>query len=151
MRFADRIAVWLSTAFGIGYAPKAPGTFGSIPGLGLGLALAVYADSSTKILCLVALVALALWAISRAEKALHTHDDQRIVIDEVAGQALAVAFLAPHWLTALLAFALFRLLDITKPLAIGWIDRGVPGAWGTLGDDLLAGILAGVILWPFFS
>lgn len=147
----DRLAVLLSTAFGIGYAPKAPGTFGSIPGLALGVALALHAGLWAKILILVALIALSLWAIARAEEVLLTHDDQRIVIDEVAGQALAAAFLAPGWVSALLAFGLFRLLDITKPLLIGRIDRDAPGALGTLGDDLLAGAVAGAVLWPFFS
>ena len=151
MKPIDRVAVLLSTAFGIGYAPKAPGTFGSLPGLALGLALAANAGVAVKIVSLTALVGLSLWAIARTERVLETHDDQRIVIDEVAGQAIAVAFLAPGVLSAVLAFAMFRLLDITKPLAIGWIDRDGPGALGTLGDDLLAGLVAGAVLWPFFS
>lgn len=141
----------VSTAFGIGNAPKAPGTFGSIPGVFVGIACAHYLSVPARIGALLALCLFAWWAIHRMEKALNVHDDQRIVIDEVAGQAIAVAFLAPGWLTALLGFALFRLLDVTKPLAIGWIDREAPGAIGTLGDDLLAGLVAGAMLWPFFS
>jgi len=153
----DRLATWLATVFGIGLAPKAPGTFGSLPGLlvGAGVHVAAYrlcsdalpwARSFVILLLLALATALALWAIARAETALATHDDQRIVIDEVVGQAIAVAFVPVAIWPYLLGFLLFRLFDITKPWLIGRVDKEVPGAVGTLGDDVLAGVIAGLIL-----
>ena len=75
-----------------------------------------------------------------------THDDQRIVIDEVIGQSIALSFCPPTFLSLILGFTLFRLFDITKPGPIGWADRRLPGAWGTLLDDVMAGIAAAISL-----
>ncbi len=142
-----RVATSFVRVFGIGLAPFAPGTFGSLPGLALGYALQVYVGTPHWIaLALVALVAFSYWCIDVYEKELGIHDDQRVVIDEVCGQAIAVAFLPPHWLWLGLGFVLFRILDVTKPPPIGTIDQKVPGAAGTLFDDVLAGVLAFLIL-----
>lgn len=140
----DRLAVRLATAGGVGYAAKAPGTWGSLPGLALGAALQARLGNEPWLIgaLLVAATLVACWAIARTERALRVHDDGRIVVDEVVGQAIAVAFLPLGIVSAALGFALFRLLDIKKPLAIGWVDAHAPGAVGTLGDDVLAGVVA---------
>ena len=139
-------------AGGIGRIKKAPGTFGSLPGLVVGagihavatplLSLSLAAYHLTILLLLGILTALAYWSIAKTERVLNVHDDQRIVVDEVAGQAIAVAWMPYVWIAYLAAFLLFRLFDISKPSLIGKIDRDVAGAWGTLGDDLLAGAVA---------
>ncbi len=91
----------------------------------------------------VAATAAGLWAIPRAGG---TDDPGWVVIDEVAGQWLAMTALArPGW-GILAAFLLFRLLDIAKPGPIGAIDRR-PGSVGVMGDDLAAGVLAAGALW----
>ncbi|HVB67502.1 MAG TPA: phosphatidylglycerophosphatase A, partial [Acetobacteraceae bacterium] len=70
-----------------------------------------------------------------------------VVIDEVAGQWVALLGLARPGVWGLLAgFALFRLLDVTKPGPVGWADRQ-GGAWGVMGDDLIAGAVVAVVLW----
>lgn len=152
----DRIAIELAFFFGIGRLKKAPGTFGSIPGLAMGAlihrgALATDLSLAVRSLgiggALLLLGILSYWAIAQTEKALGIHDDPRIVIDEVLGQAIAVAFLPPSELGLLLGFGLFRLLDITKPGPIGWCDRELPGAWGTMLDDVLAGLCTGMLLY----
>jgi phosphatidylglycerophosphatase A len=151
----ERVAIQLATCFGIGNAPVAPGTVASVPGLVAGVALAALtakiwreptAQFSAVTVFLLAGTALSYWCIHVAEKAWNTHDESRIVADEVIGQAIAVAYVDPSWKAALVAFALFRLLDITKPLLIGWIDESGPGALGTLGDDLLAGLVTALVL-----
>lgn len=144
--FWTRIAV----AYPFGLAPWAPGTFGSLPGLALGYGLyrlshglgsdhpwAPYAVAGV---CIAALVGFAWLVIDRTEKLWSTHDDGRIVIDEVVGQAIPLAFLGVDLLTLGLSFVIFRFLDIAKPGLIGWCDENLPGAWGTLLDDVLAGI-----------
>jgi len=153
--------VILATAGGLGYLPKAPGTFGSIPGVAFGAFLHIWilgilSLETVKILplsgCLIALTIIAVssliayWTILRTESLWDSHDDKRIVSDEVVGQGIAVAFFEPTFFNLSIGFLLFRLFDIWKPSIIGWADQKVPGAFGTLLDDIFAGIVAAVIL-----
>lgn len=153
----DRLAVALATGLGLGFSPKAPGTFGSLPGLALGAGLSSGLGPFTPLgerypallalaLCLCVLTALAYWSIARTERLWQTHDDSRIVVDEVLGQAIAICLVPPSWWMGLGGFALFRFFDITKPSLIGWIDRHGPGAVGTLFDDVLAGLVTAAVL-----
>ena len=153
---------WLATSGGLGNLPKAPGTYGSLPGLLLGplIQVCLIAPSGDShwgpirfvtshrwiFLAVIVMTLLGAWVISRVEKMWGTHDDQRIVIDETIGQAVTLAFCAPDYFSILLGFGLFRLFDIVKPGPIGWLDRKVPGAWGTLLDDVLAGGAAAIVL-----
>lgn len=158
----DRTNFWThcATAFRVGYIPFAPGTWGSLPGIVIALAahkLALTASGGTMTgfgfygtgaLLGAAMTAFALFAIDRTEKLWMTHDDKRIVIDEVVGQAIALTFVPPTWTYLLIGFALFRFLDIVKPWPIGMIDRELPGAFGTLMDDVVAGaVVALVLIW----
>ena len=138
----------LATCYPLGQMPKAPGTWGSLPGLVLGPL--IYSASQTQAvvdpwlfapLCLLCFSLLSWKIIDHTEKLWGTHDDKSIVIDEVAGQAIPLAFFPWDPLMLGIAFALFRLFDISKPLAIGWADRKVHGSLGTLLDDLLAGLV----------
>lgn len=155
-----RVAHWIATGFGIGYAPKAPGTFGSLPGIPLGIFLArTTAIRPVYGLALwTGLIAIGLWSVIIFERHEGVHDDKRIVIDEVLGQSLAfsiLAFAAPSalfWepfelgMLSLAALTLFRILDIWKPGPLGRIDREWHTPLGTCLDDLLAGLLASVVL-----
>jgi phosphatidylglycerophosphatase A len=129
--------------FGLGRLRPAPGTWGSAVVLPLAL--------GGPWLCLAAallLTALGLWAVASCEEA--REDPGWVVVDEAAGQALALAALpagAPLW-GVLAAFALFRLFDIAKPGPVGWADRQ-EGASGVMLDDLVAGALAGAMLLAF--
>jgi len=144
---------WIATGLGTGLMPRAPGTFGSLLGLLLSYFSLIYLPHDppfayvTLALCLALFViAIAWFSIDWSEADILGHDDQRIVVDEVAGQMLACLIMAnTHILPLLLSFGLFRLFDIWKPGPIGWADRELPGAWGTLIDDLIAGVVAGVI------
>ncbi len=100
--------------------------------------LAVYA--ATTVLVVIA----AVWAAGRAATLFGGHDDSRIVIDEVAGLVVAGLFVPGSWLATGLAFALFRLFDVVKPFPAGWVDRRVRGGLGVVGDDLIAGVYAGL-------
>ena len=128
--------------------PFAPGTFGSIAGVGL---WALLAGPGGAVLLLGTLVAVpvAIWAAGRAQLLWGSHDDGRIVIDEVAGQLLALSFLPLRLDVALMGFALFRLFDIWKPGPVRMAERW-PGGLGVVADDLVAGLLAnagGQLLW----
>ncbi len=142
----EGLAVWLATGFGIGrLAPFAPGTFGSLLGLPLALALHPLPLVGQGVL-LVAAFALAAWISGRAERALGSHDPSQIVIDEICGMALALAGhpLDPGWLVA--GFVAFRFFDILKPWPIRLLDRRIPGGIGTVLDDAAAGLCANLAL-----
>lgn len=141
-----KLAVFIATFGGIGYSPVAPGTVGTLAAVPLFplLALLRQAAPIAHAICVAALMGAAVWAAGAASRAFGEPDSGRIVVDEVAGYVSAVAFLDFSWFAAGSAFALFRLFDILKPFPISWVDRHVHGGLGVVGDDVLAGVLAGV-------
>ena len=129
------------TGLGLGLAPKAPGTFGTILGLPL-YWLFYHLGWPLYLLGLSAIFAVGWWASMKAEADLGRHDAPEVVIDEVAGY-LTTMFLVPLSLSAMvLGFLFFRLFDILKPWPVSWADQKVPGAFGVMLDDILAGIYA---------
>lgn len=133
----------IATVFGIGYVPKIPGTLGSLFGLGISWILAgnpVYQIAG----CVVA-SGLALWSAGPVARAMNQRDPSCVVIDEVAGMMVSLAAFPPTWQVYLVGFGLFRLLDILKPFPLRQAER-LPGSWGILLDDLLAGLLVQLIL-----
>ncbi len=138
------LAKILGSAFGLGYAPFAPGTVGSA-----GAALAYFFipalhDPLVLMPIMFVTTALGVWASGVMEEQ-YGQDPSQAVIDEVVGQWLALAFLPSAPFVVLLGFALFRLFDILKP---GPVDslQNLPGGWGIMADDVLAGIFANVTL-----
>jgi phosphatidylglycerophosphatase A len=157
-RGPPRLNFWsiIAVAAPLGLMPKAPGTFGSLAGIPVGLAFYHYghmlgvrlnvSGTFMQIVLLTLLGLLSWWSIDKTEKFWGTHDDGRIVIDEVLGQAIPLSLLPADWKWILAAFVLFRFFDIVKPGPIGWADRELPGAWGTLIDDVIAGIFTWAVL-----
>lgn len=137
------LASLVASGFGSGYSPVAPGTAGSAVAVLLG---AGFLFLSPWVLALAAVVAT-LGGVRAIRAARVEGDPGWVVIDEFAGQFLALLALPRPSLAGLLAaFALFRLLDVTKPGPIGWADRQ-GGAWGIMADDVIAGVIAGAIVW----
>ena len=147
-----------------GLAPKAPGTFGTLAALPLGVLILAFFGPQTLFYATLLATLAGVKLIDAYEQRSGIHDDTRIVIDELAGIWLALC-IAPGVLTPLealptiengmtiqivLSFVLFRLFDIKKPSLIGRIDRDAKGGLGVMGDDLLAGVAAGIssaIIW----
>lgn len=147
-----------------GLSPKAPGTVGTLVSLPLGVLILIYFGSSTLFLATLLISVVAIKAINNYEKISGIHDNQKIVIDELAGMWFALS-VAPavgvgfdqildlqngFLIQSLLSFALFRYFDITKPSIIGRIDREAKGGIGVMGDDIIAGFAAGIssaLLW----
>ena len=141
-----------------GLSPKAPGTMGTLVSLPLGMAVLVYFDTMTLFLAAMLISVIAIKIINEHEQNGAPHDDQRIVIDELAGMWFALSIapaisVTPHdilhlsngfLIQSLLSFALFRYFDITKPSIIGRIDRDAKGGIGVMGDDIIAGFAAGI-------
>jgi phosphatidylglycerophosphatase A len=192
-------ALFVATAGGLGYFPKAPGTWGSLVGLVLavlplwifiGLSTAMFAawhdiivfsESSswhadpflwTQILLTLFIAVLGVWASDRVAKRFREKDPQYVVIDEVSGQHLTLLLgcglpvwwrvaesywnttplglitlrSALNWKYLLLGFILFRVFDIWKPFPARQAES-LPGGWGIMADDWIAGIYAGIGLW----
>jgi len=161
---ADRIARWIATGAGSGRAPIAPGTVGSLLGLGL-FALSSWLEHARGAVGLGwglagILLGVGTWASSRAWPFFGRRDPPPIVIDEVVGQFLTLLLVAgghvlfrrvpaegagswPGWEIALAGFVFFRLFDIWKPYPIRRVERWAGGV-GIMADDVLAGIYAGL-------
>jgi phosphatidylglycerophosphatase A len=129
---------------GSGLLPKAPGTWGTLAGVLIGMAVLAYFPAETLFLLTILLTLMAVREIGRYEARTGLHDDSRIVVDEVAGIWLALCISGASLPAAVLSFLFFRLYDIWKPSIIGRIDREAPGGWGVMGDDLVAGAAAGL-------
>jgi phosphatidylglycerophosphatase A len=144
----DKLAVFVATGFGSGYAAKAPGTVGSLVAIPL-IGLVKHADVShlSQICIFIFLCIIGLWSTARTESVWKTHDDGRIVIDEIAGMFITLMWFPFSAQNVVVGFALFRLFDIWKPGPIGYIDENAPGAWGTFFDDIVAGAFAAAFLW----
>jgi phosphatidylglycerophosphatase A len=144
------LAIAVATVGGVGRVPVASGTFGSLVALPLlpGLADRRATSPGGYVAFVLVLIALSVWAAGRAETILGEHDSSLIVIDEVAGLVLAGVFLpGVGWGGATLAFFFFRLFDVWKPFPAGYIDGRLEGGFGVVGDDLVAGIYAGLATW----
>ena len=162
----DYFALAIATC-GVGYLPIAPGTFGSVVGVGAwiglrGMLLALlwpaaggshlnllhisYALIGGLSLAALAITLLGVWAGARVEKLHGAKDPQKVVIDEVAGQLIAliaVPLQVESWWTILLAFVLFRFFDIVKPYPASRFE-GLHGGLGIMADDVVAGIYAAI-------
>jgi phosphatidylglycerophosphatase A len=137
----------IASGFGCGFVPAAPGTAASAIALLLGVALMQYSPALLPAVALIAALG-GVWAIHAARV---DGDPGWVVIDEFAGQWLAMCGLAHATLPGLLAaFIIFRLLDVVKPGPIGWADRQ-GGASGIMADDLIAGAITAAILWAIRS
>ena len=132
------------TFFYTGLLPKAPGTWGTIAGAILGLGILQYLGLETLFLAMVLITIIAIKEIDKEEQESGIHDGSEIVIDEVAGIWLAMAMSGATMIQIVLSVLFFRLFDIWKPSVIGRIDREVKGGLGVMGDDLLAGVFAGI-------
>jgi phosphatidylglycerophosphatase A len=194
-RRKPRFALFIATAGGLGYLPKAPGTFGSLAGLALAVlpyAAFIAAAQITggfgietsfhgkpvdpflvlQVLVAVIVAAIGVWVAGKAARFWEAKDPQKVVIDEVSGQHLTILLgcdlslwsksvqiagqnvripfipleAALNWKYLLLGFILFRVFDIWKPFPARQAEA-LPGGWGIMADDWVAGIYAGIGLW----
>ena len=164
-----RISLAIATAFGLGYLPKAPGTFGSLlavavldlywspllnvrgPDLYFSYRDVYYVFGEPVFLIVLIVLVSAIGLVAAARVAAYTanKDPQIVVIDEVSGQLIAylgIGTAMPNWQYLLLGFILFRGFDIWKPFPARQAES-LPGGWGIMADDWIAGIYAGLGLW----
>jgi phosphatidylglycerophosphatase A len=135
------------TWFGTGLAPIASGTWGSLAALPFGWLALVYGGVGALVALAGVISLLGIWASSRLVAGAEIRDPGFIVIDEVAGMLVTLAFAPMTWWGFALAFFLFRAADIVKPFPANWCDAHVHGGLGVMLDDLVAGLYAGLATW----
>lgn len=162
----DYLALSFAT-FGVGYIRLAPGTWGSLVGIGIyllirSIGLAVWQlglasgwrpeqmsawHAPTNIFIVLLITIAGIWAGGRAAKLMNDKDPKSVVVDEIVGQLITLAFIPFDvvWWMILAGFFLFRFFDIAKPYPIDRLQV-LPGGLGVCADDILAGLYAAVVL-----
>lgn len=140
-----RLGLFIATCGYIGYAPLAPGTFGSALGL---LAYAAVRDSHSGLVeagVIVILFLVGVWSGTEAEHHFGGIDPGPVVIDEVVGMLITLAFLPVNWVGALVGFLVFRVLDVFKPWPAARFER-LPGGLGVMADDGMAAVYGNLVM-----
>jgi phosphatidylglycerophosphatase A len=140
-----RLAVFLSTFFYVGYAPVAPGTVGSAAGLVVYALVAWTGSSVVEVATIVVLFALGVWAATITERYFGGIDPGPVVLDEVVGMLITLAFIPVGWSGAMVGFFLFRVMDVVKPFPAGRFER-LHGGLGVMADDAMAALYANLAL-----
>lgn len=152
MKASDYLALSIATC-GVGYLPLMPGTFGSLLAVGIFLLIARSVTGSSLVAVVVVLILAftfaGIWAGTRTEQLLGRKDPGHVVVDEVAGQFIALlpVTLFARWSApaVIVSFILFRFFDIVKPYPANRL-QGLKGGVGVMFDDLVAGVYAAVVV-----
>ena len=137
------LAIALATAFGAGYAPVAPGTFGSAAGLVLWWLLPQ--STAVQLAAIVIVFALGSWSGSVAERHFQRTDPGHVVLDEVLGMQITLFLNPVGWVGALIGFLLFRVADIIKPYPANRLEA-LHGGFGIMADDAMAAVYSNIAL-----
>lgn len=141
----NRVSEWIATVFYVGHLPVAPGTWGSCAAL---IVWWLVIGNLSLVWFIILTIIVTFVGVIVSSKIVHhsqVKDPSRIVIDEWAGQWVALWGIPVHWGYGLGAFLLFRLFDIWKPYPINRMEK-MPSGWGVMADDLGAGLLALICL-----
>lgn len=145
----DDWVLFLASGCGLGALPRAPGTWGSLGALPLWFIFSGLSNSWYLLLVLI-ISWFAVVIADEAGKCLQVTDSPVIVIDEIVGLLLALTAVPLGFGNALAAFLLFRFFDIVKPFPANWCEDNLPGGWGVVADDLVAGIMTWVVMHLLF-
>ena len=136
-----KFVIIAATWFGTGFAPVAPGTFGTLGAIPLYLVLSRL-SLPLYLLTAAAFTLFACWVAGHGEEIWEEHDSSRIVIDEVAGFLVTMSAVPASWQGVLVGFLMFRIFDILKPQPARWFDRSLKNGYGVVLDDVAAGVYA---------
>ena len=139
----SRICMAVATGLGLGYVPVAPGTAGALGGIIL-VFLCDVLGWFFGVVLVMALFVAGCHCATLAEIRLGQEDPQKVVIDEVVGMAIAMAFISISWYSIAIQFFLFRLFDIVKPFPVKQMENMFSGGLAIMMDDLMAGLMANV-------
>jgi phosphatidylglycerophosphatase A len=140
-----RLGLFIATCGYIGYAPIAPGTFGSAAGLAVYALVRSTGSYLVEALTIVLLFLVGVWSGTEAEHHFGGVDPAPVVMDEVVGMLITLAFLPVNWVGALAGFLVFRLLDVYKPWPAARFER-LPGGLGVMADDGMAALYGNLVM-----
>ena len=140
-----RLAVFIATVGYCGYSPIAPGTAGSIAGLVVYLLVWWTRSPLVEVSLIVVTFVIGTWAATHAERYFGAIDPGPVVIDEVLGMLVTLAFIPAGWTAAVCGFVLFRIFDVIKPFPANKLEH-FHGGFGIMADDAMAGIYANLAL-----
>jgi phosphatidylglycerophosphatase A len=140
-----RLAVFLASFGYVGYFPIAPGTAGSAAALALYALVRWSASPLVEGVVLVAVALVGTWSASIAERQFGVTDPGQIVIDEVLGMLMTLAFVSLTWPGVVVGFFVFRALDIVKPFPANAAER-LHGGLGVMADDAMSGVYGNIIV-----
>lgn len=162
----NAIIVLLAQGFGVGRVPLAPGTLGSLVGVGWTVLLLATGHPGWYAAGTLAGVALSVWACGRAEQSLGQKDPGSLVLDEIVAIPICFAgwlvwhathhggwlrpaevFRGGGWLVTFALFAAFRFFDVLKPWPVRQ-SQALTGGWGVTADDVLAAVYVNLVLAP---
>jgi len=146
----NRLALVIATCGYLGYAPVAPGTFGSAAGLAVFWAVRRTDSVAVEVGVILALLLVGIWSSGIVEHQLDRVDPAPVVIDEVVGMLITLALLPVNATGALVGFLVFRALDILKP----WPSRrfeALPGGLGVMADDGMAAVYGNLVMQGLVS
>ncbi len=137
--------MFLATGAHVGRIPFASGTFGSLVGLPL---VFLFSKTGWPLACFltVVLILFSVRVAHRAEQQLQAKDPGCIVIDEIAGMCVTMLAIPLTLTTGFAGFFLFRIFDVIKPPPARQMEKLLPGGWGVVMDDVVAGIMANIVL-----
>ena len=141
----QRLGLFIATCGYLGYAPIAPGTFGSAAGLAVFFAVRASGSISVELLAIAVLFAVGIWSGTIAEHYLGGVDPAPIVLDEVVGMLITLALLPVNLTGALVGFLVFRVLDVVKPWPSARFEK-LPGGLGVMADDGMAAIYGNLVM-----
>ena len=141
-----KISILLSTLFGIGYFPYAPGTIGTLFTFVLYLILPLDFEkiNFTEAFIIIIFFGFSIPIISKAEETLG-HDDKKIILDEFFGYMVSILFFEKKLIILILSFVFFRIFDIFKPEPVDSLQK-LPRGLGVMMDDIFAGIYTNVVV-----
>jgi phosphatidylglycerophosphatase A len=146
----QRLGLFVATCGYLGYAPIAPGTFGSAAGLAVFFAVRASGSVGIELATIVVLFALGIWSGTIAEHHFGGIDPGPVVLDEVVGMLITLAFLPVNLTGAIVGFLVFRVLDVVKPWPSARFEK-LPGGLGVMADDGMAAIYGNVVMWGLLA
>jgi phosphatidylglycerophosphatase A len=140
-----RLGLFVATCGYLGFVPIAPGTFGSAAGLALFGAVRLSGSAGVELGAIVVLLAVGVWSGGVAERYFGGVDPAPVVLDEVVGMLITLAFIPVNMLGAIAGFFVFRLYDVIKPWPANRFEA-LPGGLGVMADDAMAAVYANLTL-----
>ena len=139
-----RLGLFIATCGYLGYVPVAPGTFGSAAGLVLA-AVRWSGSPALELTVIILLFAIGVWSANAAERHFGGVDPAPVILDEVVGMLITLAFLTVNITGAIVGFLLFRLFDVVKPWPANRLEA-LHGGLGVMADDAMAGVYGNVAM-----